>query len=213
VFKWYSFTGGSDGIAGIPRSTLWFGAGDLNSRVAFYYFVLTVILLSIFAFTQIVKSPFGKTLYAIKENEKKVESLGINTRVFKLTSFVIGAFFAGIAGSLFASFNGFASPELLFLDYSANCVLMLILGGVGTVLGPFIGAMIFILLYEQLSLYTENYLIFVGIVFIFAVLFFPDGVVGTLNNLRKQRRGSGGFWNENLIKKAVRSLQAKKAVR
>ena len=206
VFKWYSFTGGSDGIAGIPRSTLWFGMGNLNSRVAYYYFVFTVIMLSLFVFAQIIKSPFGKTLYAIKENEKKVESLGINTRVFKLASFVIGGFFAGIAGSLFASFNGFASPELLFLDNSANCVLMLILGGVGTLMGPFIGAMMFILLYEQLSLYTQNYLIFVGLVFVLAMLFFPDGVVGTLDRLRKQRWQSVVFRGENPLKKVKRGF-------
>ena len=139
-----------------------------------------------------------------------MESLGINTRIFKVSSFVIGGFFAGIAGSLFASFNGFASPELLFLDNSANCVLMLILGGVGTVLGPFIGAMMFILLYEQLSVYTQNYLIFVGLVFIFAVLFFPDGLVGALNNLRRERRHSENAGRENPIRKAVRRFRAKK---
>jgi len=187
VFKWYGLTGGSDGMAGIPRSSLWFGIGDLSSRVAYYYFVFIVIILSLLIFVQIINSPFGKTLYAIKENEKKVESLGINTRIFRLTAFVIGAFFAGIAGSLLASFHGFASPELLFLDYSGNCVLMLILGGVGTVLGPFVGAVIFVLLHEELSLLTENYLIFVGIVFIIAVLFFPDGVVGFLRALRKEK--------------------------
>jgi len=187
VFKWYGLTGGSDGMAGIPRSSLWFGIGDLSSRVAYYYFVFMVIILSLLIFVQIINSPFGKTLYAIKENEKKVESLGINTRIFRLTAFVIGAFFAGIAGSLLASFHGFASPELLFLDYSGNCVLMLILGGVGTVLGPFVGAVIFVLLHEELSLLTENYLIFVGIVFIIAVLFFPDGVVGFLRALRKEK--------------------------
>jgi len=187
AFKWYRLTGGSDGMAGIPRSTLWFGMGDLSSRGAYYYFVFIVILLSLLIFVKIINSPFGKTLYAIKENEKKVESLGINTRIFKLTSFVIGAFFAGIAGSLLASFHGFASPDLLFLDYSGNCVLMLILGGVGTVLGPFVGAIIFVLLQEELSLLTENYLIFVGIVFIFAVVFFPNGVVGSLRTLWKGR--------------------------
>jgi branched-chain amino acid transport system permease protein len=185
VFKWYSLTGGSDGIAGIPRSSLWFGMGDLSSRVAYYYFVFAVMIFSLFIFVKIINSPFGKTLRAIKENGKKVESLGINTRIFKLTSFVIGAFFAGVAGSLLASFHGFASPELLFLDYSGNCVLMLILGGVGTVLGPFVGAIIFVLLHEELSLLTENYLIFVGVIFIFAVLFFPDGVVGSLRALRR----------------------------
>jgi branched-chain amino acid transport system permease protein len=187
VYKWYSFTGGSDGIAGIPRSTLWFGIADLSSRVAYYYFVFIVTTLSLLVFIQIIKSPFGKVLYAIKENEKKVESLGINTRIFKSISFVISAFFAGIAGSLFASFHGFASPELLFLDYSGNCLLMLILGGVGTILGPFVGAIIFVLLHEELSLFTENYLIFVGIIFILAVLFFPDGLVGFLSALRKRK--------------------------
>ena len=187
AFKWYSLTGGSDGLVGIPRSSVWFGMLDLNSKVLYYYFVFFIIILCLYSLVQITKSPFGKTLHAIRENKKKVENLGINARLFRLASFVIGAFFAGIAGSLLASYNGFASPELMSMDYSGNCVLMLILGGVGTTLGPFVGAFVFMLLHEELGLYTENYLIFVGAIFIFAVLFFPDGIVGFLTKLRKRR--------------------------
>lgn len=186
AFKWYSFTGGSDGISGIPHSSLWFGKIDLSPAIAYYYFVYIIILLSLLVFIQIIKSPFGKTLLGIRENEKKMESLGINIRKFKLVAFIIGAFFAGVAGGLFSPFNGFASPELLFWLYSGTCILMLILGGVGTTLGPFIGATIFILLQDELSSYTENYLIYLGVIFIFAVLFFPSGVVGFLSNLAGQ---------------------------
>jgi branched-chain amino acid transport system permease protein len=190
VYKWYSVTGGSDGIAGIPRTTLWFEAVSLRSHTSFYYFVFVVVALSFFLCVKIMQSPFGKTLQAIRENEKKVETLGINTRRFRLFSFLIAAFFGGVAGSLFAPFANFASPEILFWLYSGTCIIMLVLGGVGTLLGPIVGAMIFILLEEILSSYTENWMVFLGIIFVFMVLFLPGGVVGFFSSLWAQRKHS-----------------------
>lgn len=191
AFKWYSVTGGSDGMAGIPRTNLWFGIVDLNSPVAFYYFVFITVTLSFFICRKMIESPFGKTLQAIRENERKVESLGINTKKFRVLSFLIAAFFGGLAGSLFSPFAGFASPEILFWLYSGTCLIMLVIGGVGTLLGPIIGAMIFITLEEIISSYTENWMVFTGIVFVFIVLFFPGGVVGFFSSLWKQRKQSG----------------------
>lgn len=190
AFKWYSVTGGSDGIAGIPRSYLWFRVIDLNPAVAFYYFVFAFTIVCIFVCMHIIESPFGRTLHAIRENERKVESLGINTKGIKLMSFVIAAFFGGVSGSLFSPFAGFTSPELLFWLYSGTCLIMVILGGVGTLLGPIVGAMLFITLEEMLSSYTENYLIYIGVIFILMVFFIPDGIVGFFSNLWKQRRQS-----------------------
>ena len=188
VFKWYKVTGGSDGIVGIPRSNLWYNLLSLESATAFYYFVFVVVVLCIYLSVQIIRSPFGKTLQAIKENEKKVESLGINARKFKVVSFIIAAFFGGIAGALFAPLDGFASPDLLFWTYSGTCLVMLVIGGVGTLLGSYVGASVFILLEEVISSYTDNYLLIVGIIFIFVVLLLPGGVVGFFMNLLKKRK-------------------------
>ena len=187
AFKWYSFTGGSDGIAGIPRTNFGFGLIDFDSANTFYYFVLVVLIICVFLCNEILKSPFGKTLHAIRENERKVESLGINVRLFKLMAFVVGGLFAGVAGSLFSSYSGFASPEILFWSYSGTCLLMAVLGGLGTLFGPIVGAMLFILLEELIGAYTENYLTFVGIIFVLVVLFFPGGVVGYFSKFFKGR--------------------------
>ncbi|MFH1481221.1 MAG: branched-chain amino acid ABC transporter permease [Pseudomonadota bacterium] len=187
VFKWYKVTGGSDGIVGVPRSELWFHFVNLGSGKAFYYFVFVVVALSIFVFVRILRSPFGKTLQAIRENEKKVESLGINTRKFKVVAFIIAAFFGGISGALFAPFDGFASPELLFWAYSGSCLIMLVIGGVGTIMGAYAGATVFILLEEVISSYTKDYLLIVGIIFILVVLLLPGGVVGFGMNLVKRK--------------------------
>lgn len=191
AFKWYSFTGGSDGIAGIPRTNLWFGWIDLASPAAFYYFVFIIVGLSFFVCRKIIASPFGKTLQAIRENERKAEALGINTKRFRVMSFLIAAFFGGVAGSLFAPLDGFASPEILFWLYSGTCLIMLVVGGVGTLLGPIVGAMVYIVLEEIVSSYTENWMVFVGIIFVFMVLFLPGGVVGFCSSLWQKRKQPG----------------------
>ena len=178
AYKWRDLTGGSDGIAGVPKTTLFWGGPSLAERRTFYYLVAVTVVLSLLACRALVRSPFGRALQAIRENEHRFVSLGRDSRPFKLVVFVIAAAFAGLAGALFAPFRGFASPEVMFWVLSGQGLVMVITGGIGTLVGPLIGAMVFLLVQEILSSYTEHWMIFTGAVFVLIVIFLPGGVVG-----------------------------------
>jgi len=179
AYKWRDLTGGSDGIAGVPKTTLFWGGPSLATPTAFYFLVVACVVLSLLACRALVRSPFGRALQAIRENERRFASLGQDPRPFKVVVFVIAAFFAGLAGALFAPFRGFASPEVMFWVLSGQALMMVITGGIGTLVGPVIGAMVFILIQEVLSSYTEHWMIFAGAVFVLMVIFLPGGLVGT----------------------------------
>jgi branched-chain amino acid transport system permease protein len=179
AYKWRELTGGSDGIAGVPKTTLFWGGPSLASPRSYYFLVAACVVLSLVVCRGLVRSPFGRALQAIRENEHRFTSLGRDPRPFKLVVFVIAAFFAGLAGALFAPFRGFASPEVMFWVLSGQALMMVITGGIGTLIGPVLGAMVFILIQEMLSTYTEHWMIFAGLVFILIVIFLPEGLVGT----------------------------------
>jgi branched-chain amino acid transport system permease protein len=183
AYKWRDLTGGSDGIAGVPKTTLFWGGPSLASPRAFYLLVAACVVLSLVACRALVRSPFGKALQAIRENERRFTSLGRDPRPFKLVVFVIAAVFAGLAGALFAPFRGFASPEVMFWLFSGQGLMMVIMGGMGTLVGPVVGAMVFILIQEVLSSYTEHWMIFTGALFVLMVIFLPGGLVGTARRL------------------------------
>lgn len=183
AYKWRDLTGGSDGIAGVPKTELVWGGPSLASPHAFYFVVAVCVVLSLLACRAVVRSPFGRALEAIRENERRFVSLGRDTRPFKLAVFVIAAAFAGLAGALFAPFRGFASPEVMFWLLSGQGLMMVITGGIGTLIGPIIGAMVFILVQEILSSYTEHWMIFTGAIFVLMVIFLPGGLVGTARRL------------------------------
>ena len=183
AYKWRDLTGGSDGIAGVPKTTLFWGGPSLAAPGAFYTVVAVAVVVSLVVCRAIVTSPFGRALQAIRENERRFLSLGRDSRPFKLTVFVIAATFAGLAGALFAPFRGFASPEVMFWVASGQGLMMVITGGIGTLVGPVIGAMVFILIQEILSSYTEHWMIFTGVIFVLMVIFLPGGLVGTARRL------------------------------
>ena len=183
AYKWRSLTGGSDGIAGVPKTTLIWGGPSLASSHAFYFLAAACVVLSLVLCRALVRSPFGRALQAIRENERRFASLGRDPRPFKLVVFVIAAVFAGLAGALFAPFRGFASPEVMFWVFSGQALMMVTMGGIGTLVGPIVGAMVFILIQEILSSYTEHWMIFTGIVFVLMVIFLPGGLVGTARRL------------------------------
>jgi branched-chain amino acid transport system permease protein len=187
AYKWRDLTGGSDGIAGVPKTTLFWGGPSLATPTAFYFLVATCLVLSLLACRALVRSPFGRALQAIRENERRFTSLGRDPRPFKVVVFVVAAFFAGLAGALFAPFRGFASPEVMFWVLSGQALMMIITGGIGTLIGPVIGAMVFILIQEVLSSYTEHWMIFAGLVFVLMVIFLPGGLVGTARRLLESR--------------------------
>src|SRR5881628_2527214 len=183
AYKWRDLTGGSDGIAGVPKTTLFWGGPSLASPQAFYVLVAACVVLSLLVCRALVRSPFGHALEAIRENERRFMSLGRDPRPFKLAVFVIAAVFAGLAGALFAPFRGFASPEVMFWVFSGQGLMMVIMGGIGTLVGPILGAMLFILIQEVLSSYTEHWMIFTGALFVLIVIFLPGGLVGTARRL------------------------------
>jgi len=183
AYKWRDLTGGSDGIAGVPKTALFWGGPSLASPRAFYFVVAAAVVLSLVLCRALTRSPFGRALQAVRENERRFIALGRDPRPFKVVVFVIAAVFAGLAGALFAPFRGFASPEVMFWVLSGQGLMMVITGGIGTLVGPIVGAMVFILVQEILSSYTEHWMIFTGAIFVLMVVFLPGGLVGTARRL------------------------------
>jgi branched-chain amino acid transport system permease protein len=189
-FKWTAVTGGSDGLAGIPRRLGPMGLTLLTTKSGFYYFTLFCLIGSLLLCQKLVASPFGAVLRGIRENEAKTSSLGYNTRLYKIAVVAVSYALGGLAGALYAPFAGFANTELLFWLLSGQVLIMVIVGGAGTLIGPIIGAAFFLLLAHQLSAYTEAWALFFGLVFIGFILFAPQGIWGLATAWRQR---SGGF--------------------
>ncbi|MHB8984022.1 MAG: branched-chain amino acid ABC transporter permease [Carboxydocellales bacterium] len=181
TFKWTWLTGGSDGLAGIPRPVLPFGGEqlvDFINSTNFYLLTLVVFLVCYFILWRIIHSPFGQVLVGIRENEKRMSAIGYETKRFKLASFVIAGAFGGVAGAFNAFYNGYASPQDLFWAMSGQVLVMVVMGGYGTLIGPVLGAGFFLLLQNVVSSYTERWPIIMGVIFISFVMAAPKGMVG-----------------------------------
>ncbi|MBV9686204.1 MAG: branched-chain amino acid ABC transporter permease, partial [Alphaproteobacteria bacterium] len=189
AYKWTSVTGGSDGLAGIPRRPGPFALHLFVSRIGFYYLVLLVLLAALLFCLALVRSPFGAVLRAIRENEAKTVALGYNTRGYKVTIVAFSYALGGLAGALYAPFAGFANTELLFWLLSGQVLIMVIIGGAGTLIGPILGAAFFLTVEHQLSNYTEAWALFFGLIFIGFVMFAPEGIWGLV---RARFRRPGG---------------------
>ena len=174
VFKWRSLTGGDDGLHGVPRPHL--GPIDLSSELTLYYFILFFFLVSLVLGIRIIESPFGKTLECLRENEDRARSIGFSPARFKLMSFVISAFFTSLAGSLYALLQNFVPLFALSLDTSGDIVLMVLIGGKGTLYGPVMAAMALIFLKNLLSSSTNIWPLFLGLMFVLSVMTFREGV-------------------------------------
>ncbi len=183
AFRWNNVTGGDDGLSNWSRQPIGFGFARLDiagDATAFYYFVLFFFALSFAAMAWMLRSPFGRTLLAIRENERRARFLGIPVDNHIWLSWMISCAFAGLAGSLFALLNNFADPHDLRWDQSGEFVIMAVLGGMRSFWGPLVGAAIFVVLQDYVSTMTENWMSFIGLFFVLIVLFFPDGVLGML---------------------------------
>ncbi len=183
AFRWNSVTGGDDGLSGWKRQALDLGFAKIDlmgDDRAFYYFALFVLALCAGAMALLLRSPFGRTLIAIRENERRALFLGIPVDVHLWLSFVISCFFVSVAGTLYALLNNFIDPRALYWGQSGNFVIMAVMGGMRSFWGPLIGAAIFVVLQDYVSSHTENWMSFVGLVFVLVVLFFPRGVLGFL---------------------------------
>jgi branched-chain amino acid transport system permease protein len=172
VFRWYSFTGGDDGIPGIPMPRL------LSPSKNSYYFILMVLILSLILMYRILKSPFGNTLQAIRDNPQRCEAIGINVRRYQLAAIVIATFFAGVAGVLFVVLERSVFAELLFWVLSLEIFIMCLLGGWFTFAGPILGAAIMVALRTFVGIFTEYWTLILGILLILLIFFLPEGVMG-----------------------------------
>jgi branched-chain amino acid transport system permease protein len=180
TFRWNTVTGGDD-LTGWARQPIDLGFTKLNiaaSDQAFYYLVLLLFALAAVAMAAILDSPFGRTLIAIRENERRARFLGIPVDAHIWLSFVISCAFVSLAGVMYALLNNFTDPRALRWDLSGNFVIMAVLGGMRSFWGPLIGAAIFVVLQDYASSKTENWMSLVGLFFVIVVLFFPRGVLG-----------------------------------
>jgi len=183
AFRWNSVTGGDDGLTGWHRQPvdLGFAAIDIfRNDGAFYYFVLVVFAVCVAAMAQLIASPFGRTLLAIRENERRARFLGVPIERRIWLSFVISCFFVSVAGALYALLNNFTDPRALRFDLSGNLVIMAVMGGMRSFWGPLIGAGIFVALQDYVSSHTQNWMSVIGLVYVLVVRFFPRGVLGAL---------------------------------
>ena len=183
AFRWNDVTGGDDGLTGWQRQPLQVGPARIdiqNVDTAFYYLALACLAASAAAMALLLRSPFGRSLLAIRENERRARFLGIAVERHLWMSFVVSCAFVSLAGTLYALLNNFTDPRALRWDMSGNFVIMAVLGGMRSFWGPLVGAGIFVVLQDYVSSHTVNWMSVVGLVFVLVVLFFPRGVLGLL---------------------------------
>ena len=181
AFQWSSLTGGDDGLRGFSRAPIDLGflkLDILSNANVFYYFVLFCFALAVGAMGFILRSPFGRTMIAIRENERRSRFLGIPIERHIWIAFSLSCFFMGFAGALYALVNNFADPRGLHYSQSGDFVMMAVMGGMRSFWGPLLGAFIFVVLQDYLSSITVNWMSFVGLLFVLVVLFFPRGLLG-----------------------------------
>ena len=175
VYRWYSFTGGDDGIHGVTLPAL------IATPRGAYYFTLAVTGVCLFVMFRIIQSPFGRTLQGIRDNPIRSEAVGVHVKLQQLAALVIAGFFAGVAGVLFVVVDNSAFPDMLFWTLSLEILIMCLLGGWFTFLGPMLGAAILVALRTFASTLTEYWTLIQGVILMGVILFLPEGVLGYLN--------------------------------
>ena len=188
AYSWNSFTGGFDGLRDFQRAPIELGPFTLDitaGGATFYYFLLAVFAVAAGLMGLMLRSPFGRTLVAIRENERRARFLGIPVERHIWLSFSISCFFTALAGTLYALLNNFADPMTLHYSLSGYFVVMTVIGGMRTFWGPLLGAAVFVMLQDYISSMTVNWMSFIGLIFMFVVLFFPRGLLGTKGILAK----------------------------
>jgi branched-chain amino acid transport system permease protein len=179
AFKWRSITGGDDGLPGVGRPEIGLGI-NLKADPHFYYLTFIIFIAFLFAFSILIKSPFGYTLRGIRESESRMSALGCNVWFYKYLSFIFAGCFAGLSGVLWVYYNRFVNPSILGIDLSVKGLLMLILGGAGSFFGPVAGAGIIVLLENLISGFTERWSLLLGIVYVVVIMVFSEGIFSIL---------------------------------
>jgi branched-chain amino acid transport system permease protein len=185
ALKWRDVTGGSDGLA-IAEKPGFLGF-DLSNSLVMYFMALIFFALVFVGLRRLTNAPLGRIFVGIRENEPRMLAIGYPTRSYKLLSFTIAAAIAGLAGGLYAIFNGFISADALYWTASGDVLIMTMLGGAGTLIGPALGAGVFLLMKNVVSSYNDHWLLIIGITFICCVMFFPAGIWGALRGIRMKR--------------------------
>ena len=184
AFRWVSLTKGDNGISGVVRPII-AGRFSVAGPTAFYYLSLVVFLLAFGLLLLTVRSPFGMSLQGIRESERRMRALGYNVWLHKYLAFILAGGFAGLAGVLWAYYNGFVSPVEVQLVTSVETLLMVALGGPATLIGPALGAGVIVFLKNFVSVYTNRWLLILGGVYICVILFAPKGIMGALRGERR----------------------------
>ncbi|ODA42339.1 branched-chain amino acid ABC transporter permease [Desulfosporosinus sp. BG] len=183
IYRWNALTNGDNGIHAIPVPEF------LTSVNSVYYTTLIVLCISLVILYLISKSPFGLTLVATRDNPMRSESLGIHVKRHRLTAFVIAGFFAGLAGVLFVLIERSVAPSLLSWNKSAEILIMCLMGGLTVFMGPTLGAVILVVLSMFVGLYTEYWLLVLGVLLLILVLFLPQGILGYLIKSNNKKGG------------------------
>jgi len=182
IFTWTEVTGGENGLTfSRPRLSIpWLYSAPFTAETL-HWFVLAVVTASYLLLRRITQSPFGMVLQSIRENEARTRAIGYPVERYKIVAVMLSGLFAGLAGVLYAIQNRFAAPDFVYFLTSGETVIFNVMGGIGTLVGPIVGAGFFLLLREMFSrFFTEYYLIPVGIIFIAMVIFMPQGLLGFL---------------------------------
>lgn len=182
AWKWRDFTGGDDGLVGIPRAPLEIpGLGSLSvaTMERYYYVVVVITLLAIWAMYRLVHSPLGLTLQAIRDSESRAEFAGVPVRTYRLIAFTIAGLYAGLAGALLPPLENTVTPPIAHWSSSAEPVLATLMGGIHAFAGPIVGAFLFFMIKDIIVRYTEYWLIWLGVIVVALVMGFRGGVVGT----------------------------------
>ena len=183
--RWSSFTGGDNGVTNVPFPAV---AGvRIDSHTEYYYLVLVTVVLVALGYGLVIRSPFGLALRGIKGSESRMRTLGYDSNRHLYAAFVLSAALASLAGVLYVYYNRFVNPVAASFPVSVEAALMAIIGGTGTILGPFIGSVIILGLRNWVSSFFELYAAIMGLVFIVAVLWVPEGLVGLAARVRGRR--------------------------
>jgi branched-chain amino acid transport system permease protein len=186
ALKWRDLTGGSDGMAVLTQPT--FLGLNLSNSLVMYFMALIFFLLVYWGLRRLINAPLGHVFVGIRENETRMLAIGYPTGAYKLLAFTIAGAVAGLAGGLYAIFNSFISPEAMYWTASGDILIMVMLGGAGTLIGPVLGSGLFLLMKNVVSSYSDHWMLIIGVVFISCVMFFPGGIWGTLRQSRLWRR-------------------------
>jgi branched-chain amino acid transport system permease protein len=186
-YRWASFTGGDSGITNVPAPT--FFGFKISDPMHYYYFVAVLIAIILWFYNRLIKSPFGLALRGIKSGEDRMRSLGFSPSLHLYAAFVASSFIASIAGTLYVYYNKFVNPVSASLHVAVEVVLMAIVGGSGTILGPFIGAGLVLGLRNWVSTFFELHLAVMGLVFIAVVIWAPGGVMGLIRRFLERTKG------------------------